>query len=431
MGPTAWTLLGKIVTALSAVVANALLARYLAPADVGRFFLVQSTVLVLSVVVQFGVGQAIVRHVAQANKTISERNSAIVAAIVLPSGIAVILSSLAIALESSKLLVQWKELGIAPWMVCVWTSAQAISFVSSEIFRGLSDFRYASLFGGAIAGMVSVILLSLFPEFSDTFSLRQAIGIICLAYITSTVYALASLVRKCRISHRNLVSIPLGVLLRSGLPITWTNLLVVALYQVDIWLVGVFRPGEEVALYGAATRLASIITLIASIPYGVLPPVIAVCHAEDRTQDLERACRSSATLTFAAAFPVALVLVIFSESILGLFFGEFYRSASFAMAFLIGGHVLNAATGVRGYALIITGHERTQFLLTLAGGGVTALLCAFAANMGSIGLVAAAAMAGMIFQCLLELVYVGKILGVRTYMDFELLHTFPRIWRDS
>src|SRR5712692_1819207 len=163
VGPTVWTALGKIVTALSAVVGNALLARYLVPADVGRFFLVQSGVLVLSVAIQFGVGQAIVRHVVQTTDTVLKRNSAIVAAIVLPSGISVLLTGAAITLESSNTLTQWEALGIPLWIVCIWTSAHAVSLVSAEILRGLSEFRYASFFGGAVAGIVSVIALWVIP----------------------------------------------------------------------------------------------------------------------------------------------------------------------------------------------------------------------------------------------------------------------------
>jgi O-antigen/teichoic acid export membrane protein len=210
-------------------------------------------------------------------------------------------------------------------------------------------------------------------------------------------------------------------------PLLVTNLTLFGLIQADVWILGVFRGQEEVAIYGAASRLASLIFLITSVLYAVLPPIVAVKYARNEKESLESLLQGSATVATLFASPILLTFAVFSGSVLGLVYGSYYESGRWVLAVLSVGLFVNVATGIRGYVLMMAGDERAQLLIAVAGGVANVVLCSLGAiYLGMLG-VALGAMVSMIGQCTTELLVVYHRLGIRTHAYLRPVKNIRRL----
>jgi O-antigen/teichoic acid export membrane protein len=124
-----------------------------------------------------------------------------------------------------------------------------------------------------------------------------------------------------------------------------TNMTLFVGLQTDFWIVGAFRPQEEVAIYGAAVKLVLMVALPLQIVSAVVPPLITELYVQGRRRELERALRATATL---AGIPACLVLAVFMTlggPILGTVYGGYYREGWLVLAVLSAGQLVNVGLG--------------------------------------------------------------------------------------
>jgi O-antigen/teichoic acid export membrane protein len=217
-------------------------------------------------------------------------------------------------------------------------------------------------------------------------------------------------------------------MLRVAWPLLGSSLTVVLLSQADVWILGIFRSEEEVAIYGAASRLAlPALVLVTWVLYAVLPPLIAEKYATGEMAILERLLRTGATVSAIIAFPVFVAFVLLPGKILGLVYGSLYESGAWILAILSLGHFVNVVTGLHGYVLTMTGYERTQLVIFAMGGALNVALCTFGAVYWGIYGVAFAAMTAQILQCLAELVAIYFRLGIRTYASLSSVSNIKKL----
>jgi O-antigen/teichoic acid export membrane protein len=203
------------------------------------------------------------------------------------------------------------------------------------------------------------------------------------------------------------------------LSVTWplfvTNLgLFMVNAGVDIWILGAYRPQPEVALYGAAARIALLVAVPFTILLGTVPPLVAELHARGRRGELERMLRIMATVTTLPAIVACVVFIVFGGPIMGRFYGPFYARGASVLAILSLSQLVSVALGACGVTLMMTGHQRTMMRVTV-GTGLFSVLAAviLAPRFGGPG-VAAATACGVLVQNLLQLLFVRRYLRVWT-----------------
>lgn len=164
--------------------------------------------------------------------------------------------------------------------------------------------------------------------------------------------------------------------------------------NVDVLILAAFVPAAEVAVYFAATRVASLLGLV-EFAVGA-----AAAHRFARIDDkaepaaLAAVARESAILTFWPTLAAALALWLVAPVVLALF-GDAYRSADELVFILALGAVLRAVIGPADDFLTMRGHGGLNLLAQVAGLAATvlvALICipplgaagaAFAVLMGA------------------------------------------------
>jgi O-antigen/teichoic acid export membrane protein len=189
---------------------------------------------------------------------------------------------------------------------------------------------------------------------------------------------------------------------------------------VDLWVVGHFRPASDVALYGAASRLVFFVATPLIIVSQVVPPIIAELYARGERRQLEVALRNVSTVTGIPAAAVLVAFLIAGGPIMHLVYGPGFAAGATVLAILSVSRLVAVCTGSSGTTLMMTGHGRTMFAITL-GSGLAALSgeILLAPGYGITG-VAAATSCAQIAQNLLQLVFARIHVGIWTHARMSL-----------
>jgi len=420
-----WALIGKAGILLNGVLINVLLARLLSPQDMGAYFVAFNIVSFGGVVGTLGLNQAVVRFVAEsiglnqperARKVIfMVLKTVTIGALVIGSTYFFLGGFIGAKLFKSPALFSVTRL-IAVWMVTV-----TLQRILSEIFRGLNDIRMASLLSGVTTGCLFVVGLILLWSVQAHAKLD---AVLILAVVSGTISSIIAgwllRAKMVRLPHGRPISlVKYSELLHVSTPIFVTNLIIFLLTQGDIWIVGAFLSQEQVAIYGAASRLAVLLSMPLGIVYGAIQPTIAELFFQKKNKELERVLRTTATLAGIPLFLTLIAFLFFGEQILGFIYGDFYRKGAIVLSVLCIGHMVNVWAGTCGLLLNMTGHHNPATRITFFSVLLAAIISlAVVNNYGVIGVAAATAF-GYICLNIALVVYGIKVLGIKSYMSFS------------
>ncbi|ABG04889.1 polysaccharide biosynthesis protein [Rubrobacter xylanophilus DSM 9941] len=441
----AWVLAGKVFIAGSGLLSGALLARLLTPRELGAYFLVYSVVLFGSMLGSLGLQGAATRLVAHNLGLGLPGRARFVVRISLALGALGALGAGAAYLALCGPLAGLfgaPALAASGGLVAGWIAVSVVQGLVGEVFRGLGDVRLATLLGGQVTGTVTGVLtvgllvlgLGLLWLLRGEADLATVLALAVCAGASTTLLSGWLLGRRMsRLSGRRSGGGELppvfGEVVATAWPLLVTNLVLFALRNGDIWLLGAFGSREEVAVYGAATRLISMVTMPLIVANAVLPPVIAGMYArEEGREELERTVRATSAVTGLPALAASAACVLFAAPLLGLVYGDYYRAGAGALAVLSLGQLVSVWTGSCGLALQMTGHQRTMMAVSVGTGAATlAAMFALVVPYGVAGVVAAR-VSGLVLQNLLLWLAARYRTGMWTHAGFGALLRSARRW---
>jgi len=384
-----WSTAGRVAALLGSLATNALLARILAPNDVGAYFIISALTGVLAVMSLLGLNQAVVRLVpealalgrpAEARRTL-ELTIALGAA-------ASCLVGLALGAVGRFLLLHVfgsPSMADARLFIALLVPVTALRALVPEAFRGLSDIKRASIFSDGASNLsLAAVLAGVFAVSTHT----RLVVVLVAVLATGAVLIAWSLLqlgtearRLPKGGHR-----PLWPMLRVSLPMLGANLSWVILGQIDLVILGAFRSNADVAYYGAADRIANVLIFPILITNAVIAPLIAELWYGNRRLELRRVLQGTATLTTVACGAGLVIVCLGAGPLLGTVFGEFYRRGAAVLIALAVGAFLNAATGPSALALLMTGQQVSLLVVTASVAVLTTLTVAWTASAyGSLG----------------------------------------------
>ncbi|GAB4300382.1 MAG: flippase [Oscillatoriaceae cyanobacterium] len=144
--------------------------------------------------------------------------------------------------------------------------------------------------------------------------------------------------------------------LRVSLPLLLIAGFVLLLNQTDILMIGALRGTQEVGIYKAATKVASLVNIILIAVNTVAAPIFSSLYAEGKREDLQKMAGVVVHWIFWPSLVINLILIIFGKQILSVFGSEF-NAAYLEMVILAIGQLVNAGTGSVGFLLNMTGHQ--------------------------------------------------------------------------
>jgi O-antigen/teichoic acid export membrane protein len=144
--------------------------------------------------------------------------------------------------------------------------------------------------------------------------------------------------------------------LRCAVPLMLVSAMYVVNSRADILLLGFIKGKQAVGLYEPARRLADCIGLMLVTVNAAMAPSIARLHAQKNQVQLQRMVTWSARGIMLATLPVTILLMVFSQPLLGWLAAD--GQAAPVLVLLCLGQLINAAAGSVGMLLTTTGYER-------------------------------------------------------------------------
>ncbi|MGR3312102.1 flippase [Roseovarius indicus] len=197
-----------------------------------------------------------------------------------------------------------------------------------------------------------------------------------------------------------------------GTPLMLSNAVVVINQNIDVIVVGVFSPPEDIAVYRIATRLTALVAFgLAAVGAVVSPQIARLFHNND-IEGLEAIARQGAIRSFALSVPFAFVFIVFPTTTLTLAFGANYAAGAPVLVILTIGQLINASFGVLGVLLNMTELERYAVLgVTTAAVANIALNLILVPSLGVTGAAIAQAASLLIWNSMLFW-FIWKRLGI-------------------
>jgi len=405
-----WAFAGKIVTALTGLSINALLTRLLSPEDMGTYFLLLSLTSFFATLAQLGLTSTILKLVAESIGTNQESKARLAIRLTVRLfGTALLITIYLLAYGGGAWLAEHllhsEVLAQLAGLSAVWMTIMASQQLIAEIYRGFHDIKLATLFGGLTTSFLAMLLFLILWFYHQQSDLYEVLFLTLIAGASSVI--ISSLILWHKITKLTLPKgdeLNISDITSIASPLWITRLMLFVLFQVDIWMMGIFCSSEQIAAYGAATRLIALVAMPFMIINAVVPPIIAEMYAKGKLHELEEKLRIIATLSSIPSILSVIIIGFYSESILALFFGEFYRSGGNILIILGIGQMVNMLFGSCGEVLIFSGHQKLIMQITIFCGLLTVGMTWWLAQLyQGIG-VSAAMTLGLVFQNILMLV---------------------------
>lgn len=440
----AWALGGRFLLALAGLILTALLGRLLSPQDLGTFFLAFSVASVLAVLGSIGLSTTVVRLVAEdlgrdrPGRARTVIRKALTLAVVGTSTVGTMYLFLGGPLVAN--LFDDPALAAVTGLVSGWILALTLQSFLAETFRGFHDIRLAAIFGRSAAGLGSLLSGALLIAALATLRVSGVRPDLKTVMLLTVGCGFVSVVLAGWLLKQKLETLQVDEQSKNDestfarlLGMTWpllvADLTLLMLTQADIWIVGAFRPQADVALYGAAARLVTLLIMPLLIVNAVMPPLIAENYAQGKTLLLQRLLRVTATLAGIPAVIVLLSFLLFGEQILAAVFGAYYGDGAAVLAMLSLGQLASVFTGSCGVTLAMTGHQTLMMVITVISGSLTVAAGLLAVVPYGILGVAGATACGLVLQNVLLWSGVRYKTGLQTHMAIRGLPGMVRALR--
>jgi O-antigen/teichoic acid export membrane protein len=358
---------------------NVALARLLPVEGFGLFGFVQSLTAVLAGFATIGFGQSLLRF---ASSYIGNRQFSLLQGLLRTSLKIVVLSSLLVACilaavgsygGSRSEAFLWSAVLLPPMALDLWRESAmrglhrtAESIIPRQVLLPLLTLGIVLLFQPRHIDTVMTAFLSILL-FLETFAVFRLWR--CATAITGVVGETKNTSEWIRVS----------------IPMALTSLAVQGMGRWDIVIVGVMLGMHPAGEYVSAARTALLASAVLRLVNLVLAPLLAESYHTGKMETFRRLFFFGAAGSAALGVPLYLVVMLFPETVLGLF-GPAYSDAALLLQILATAQFVNLVTGPVAVALNMS---RYQGALSRAAGlfSVVSLVLTFfsTAAFGSVG----------------------------------------------
>lgn len=143
-------------------------------------------------------------------------------------------------------------------------------------------------------------------------------------------------------------SISFAMLLMAGMNVIINN--------SPIIILGFYASSEDVAVYGAVSRIMALVSFGLIAVNTIAAPMIAELYHSGQKQELQRILNIAAWGIFMCTIVAVFILTVFGKYILNLF-GSDFVCGYIPLVIMCGGQVVNALTGSVGWLMNMTGHH--------------------------------------------------------------------------
>lgn len=199
-----------------------------------------------------------------------------------------------------------------------------------------------------------------------------------------------------------------------SLPVYVSRLLALFGPNLRIVLLGMFSTVFSVGIFTVATRIRMVSLAFQSAMVVMGSPIVSELHGQQEREKLERFYQTVTKWTLTFNLPLFLVIVCFPQFLLSIF-GQDFTAGAVALVILACGDLVNAATGICGVMVTMTGNPWLNTVDSIFSLAVTLLFSLWLIpTMGVVG-AGIAAMASVTFSNLFQLIAVFVLFRMLPY----------------
>lgn len=181
--------------------------------------------------------------------------------------------------------------------------------------------------------------------------------------------------------------------------------------RVDVVLIGLLLTATAAGIYNVVLVLVAVVRIPLAAFNQLFPSVASDLYADDEMGTLDDVYTTVTRLVVTLSLPLVGVMLVFGDSLLGLFGPEYVRGYPLLAVFLVGRFIGNLV-GATGFLMSMTNHQYALMVLNwlLAGLNVT-LTYLFVVEFGLVG-AALGTSAAIAFQNSLQLLLLYRFEGL-------------------
>lgn len=332
-------------------------------ADIYGLFLISLAIIRIAVLIgTLGLPHTVLRFVAA---YMAKKSYPKVSGIIIFSMVTVLISSVALSvvlfigspLIASR-LYHIPEMTFFLRILTISLPFWALLHVLFSALQSLKRIKFIVFVEKGLMPMIRLILLLLF------FLIQWFIFGLLAASVFSTVISfgvsLLYLVKTFDFrSHKKEIQYEKGKWISFSFPLLLSGLIFLLMTTTDILMLGFFKTTASVGIYGAASRIAVLITVLLTSFYLVFKPIISELVANREIPRLAVLLKTVNKLNFLVSFPIFLCLLIFSGDIIS-FFGERFSTGALALVILLCGQFCYILAGGTFYIFAMIGKPKIE-----------------------------------------------------------------------
>jgi len=371
---------GTLLALLLGFIARLIIARYGSESDYGTFSLAIVILTFATTLASLGLSDGAPRYIAYFRgrgetakvRGVTSVSLQLVTIASVVIGIALFFSAQYIAAN----IFHTPELSPILKVLAIGIPFFSVINILASVFRGFDRMEPQAYFQYVLFNILFLLFVSVLAMLHLSFAnLFYAYVIaLVLTFIGLLVYTMKRLPQPLTSAGWQSNAVLRKELVIFSLPLLITAILATIVFWLDSLLLGYFKTPEIVGLYNAASPLAKFISDPLGLMLLIYTPVATGLYSQNLMAELRRSYLISTKWIFSLTLPFFLVLFLFPEAVLNLFFGPTYVSAAPALRILSLGFIISNLFGPNQSILLALGKSRFIMWTALAAAITSVIL---------------------------------------------------------
>lgn len=280
-----------------------------------------------------------------------------------------------------------------------------------EGFKQLKYWAYAEIMGRQSTNFVLAIILAILGYGAFGASLAYF-----AAFFLADAILLVALAKRVFDFRSNLKPIfPFREFFSFSLPLFLSTSILAFSGNIDLMMLGFFKTAASVGIFAVAITLAELLNLFRFSFNKIFPAIASSIIASGQSDELGPLFKSVTKWVFAGTLPLFLVMLLFPDTLISVFFGSAYMAGALSLSILAFGYMVRAAVGSVGYLLIVSGRTKLTLINAFLIVSLNVILDYILIPIYGIPGAAMATSGATIFGSTLMLAEVKHFLGIHPY----------------
>lgn len=370
--------IGTIFYTLCGMICSIIVARHYSVGEYGIYGLALFLVMFISGISSLGMNEACPRYIAYyRGKKDNEKikgiiNSSYIISILFSTTLTIIFFLFSDVIANSIFGISRLSYILKIFIISVpfWTVIK----ITVGIFRGYESVKERVYFSQISIQLLKVIFFSIIIllNFPIEYILAAFTGSIVITSFISILYINKKL--PTDIKHIKKPELRILELVKFSWPLIISGLGWFIVSGLDKTMLGIIKTEVEVGLYNAAAPIAQYLIVFYSITIFIFQPIASRLYAENKMDEIKNNYQTLTKWIFSVSFPFIMILLIFPNTAIFVFYGAKYTAASTVLQLITIATFVHLLLALSGAMVTILGKTKIIMFATLTGGGINIVL---------------------------------------------------------